>query len=66
VLLSARGSGDLSRLTTALLANPERVCGTGGTRGCAVFPPAATASLLRTIEVDGKRRTVPWAPQRSR
>jgi hypothetical protein len=66
VLLSARSSEDLSSLTAALLANPERVCGTAGTRGCAVFPPAATASLVRTIEVDGKRRTVPWAPQGSR
>lgn len=66
VLLSARSAEDLHRLTGALLANPERVCGAAGAPGCAVFPPAATASLVRTIEVDGKRRTVPWAPPRDR
>jgi hypothetical protein len=59
VLLGAKSTDEMERLTTQLLTEPESVCGDGLAQ-CTVFPEACTVSLEMKVMVNGRPRTVLW------
>ena len=58
VLLGARSAGELDRLATRLLSDPDSVC--NGADSCTAFPEACSVALEMEIVVNGSLRTVLW------
>jgi hypothetical protein len=59
VLLGANSIGELDRLASRLLTDPDAVC-SGQSTHCAAFPEACTVALEIEIFVNGLRRTTAW------
>jgi hypothetical protein len=59
VLLGADSLDELNRLASALVNDPDAVCG-GASTHCAAFPEACTVALQIEISVNGVRRAVGW------
>lgn len=59
VLIGAKSAGELDRLGTELLTNPDAVC--NGSPRCTVFPEACSVALEMQIVVNGAARSVLWA-----
>jgi len=59
VLLGAKSTDELDRMTNQLMSEPESVCGDASSQ-CTAFPEACTVSLEIAVMVNGARRTVSW------
>jgi hypothetical protein len=59
VLLGADSVDELNRLASALLKDPDAVCG-GASKNCAAFPEACTVALQMEVSVNGVRSVVGW------
>jgi hypothetical protein len=59
VLLGADSLDELNRLASALLNDPDAVCG-GPAKHCAAFPVACTVALQIEVSVNGVRSVVGW------